>query len=151
MSKWGFDKVLRNIEEMKRDLPKVLANDALRYFNDTFVKSEWDGVKWQTPQRKIAGTKAYKYPKKGANARHTRATLVKSGRLRRDVRSSLKLATFDKIRFEVRLPYAAVHNYGLKMKNGRNMPTRKFMGQSKALSVLQKQKINLAIKKIWQA
>jgi phage gpG-like protein len=149
MSKFNFDKVQRNIEKLKRDLPIVLANDAQRFFNSSFVKQGWDGVNWITPQRKIAGTNAYKYPKKGANARHTRATLVGSGKLRRTVAQSLVSKTFQSIKFIVNLPYAAVHNEGLPIKGGR-MPQRKFMGDSETLRKLQREKINKAVKSVWQ-
>lgn len=151
MSNFNFETVLRNYERLKVELPKVLANDAVRYFNDSFKKQGWDGFKWQSPQRKIPGTYAYIYPKKGAKARHTRATLVESGRLRRAVATSNKRISFQSILFVVNLPYAEIHNEGLKMRWGGNMPKRKFMGDSRLLRKLQKEKINLALSKIWRA
>lgn len=146
MSKFNFERVKNNIEQMKRELPEILANDALRYFNDSFKKQGWEGQPWKIPQRKIAGTKAWKYPIKGAAARRTRATLVQSGDLRRTVATSLRVKTFNLIRFEVRLPYAERHNEGLS-----GMPKRKFMGDSKELRNLQRRKILAAIRQIWQA
>jgi hypothetical protein len=44
MSKFNFDKVQRNIEQLKRDLPIVLANDAQRFFNSSFVKQALIGL-----------------------------------------------------------------------------------------------------------
>lgn len=149
MSKFNFDRVQRNIEQLKRELPIVLANDAQRFFNQSFVKQGWEGHNWQTPKRKIPGTNEYKYPKKGANARHTRATLVGTGRLRRTVAGSLVSKTFQSIKFVVNLPYAAVHNEGLPIKGGK-MPQRKFMGDSETLRKLQREKINKAVKVVWQ-
>ena len=143
--KFNFDKVQQNLEQLKRELPKVLANDAVRFFNGSFTKQGWDGQRWQTPKRKIPGTYEYRYPKKNAKTRQSRAILVESGRLRRAVATSLKTVSFRAIRFVVDLPYASVHNEG-----GPKMPQRKFMGDSKTLRNLQRAKITQAIKKIWQ-
>lgn len=150
MSKLKLDKALANFQKLKQDLPKVLANDAVRFFNQSFVKGGWDGKTWQTPERKIPGTAAYKYPIKGASRRHTRATLVESGALRRAVATSLKKVSFSSTKFAVNLPYGAIHNYGLAMKSGGKMPQRKFMGDSTTLRNLQRAKIKNAIKSIWQ-
>ena len=146
MSKFNFDRVLRNIEQMKQELPKELANDTQKFFNDAFKNQAWDGQTWQTPQRRIIGTNSYKYPKKKDLGRRTRATLVRTGRLRRTVATSLKEARFERIKFVVDLPYAAVHNNG----EGK-MPQRKFIGDSATLRKLQRAKIKKVINKIWQA
>lgn len=149
-TKFNFDRVLANVDKMKQELPRVLANDAVRYFNDSFRKAGWDGQRWETPKRKIPGTYEYKYPKKNAKIRQSRAILVQSGRLRRAVATSVKLVSFNVIRFVVDLPYAAVHNEGGPIRGGK-MPRRKFMGDSKTLRNLQKAKIRTAIDKIWKA
>jgi phage gpG-like protein len=151
MSKFGFDRVLKNLEQTKKELPKVIANDAKLFFLKSFEQQGWEGVSWKQPQRKIPGTKAYKYPKKGADARHTRAILVQSGALRRAVATSLRTATWQLIRFEVNLPYAAIHNFGLKLGRGTgNMPMRKYMGDSITLRKLQRAKIDRAMGEIWR-
>lgn len=150
MSKFGFDKVLENFERTKRELPKIIANDAKNYFVKSWDAQGWDGVGWKEPQRKVPGTKAYKYPKKGADRRHTRAILVGSGALRRAVATSIKMATWDMIKFEVNLPYAKIHNEGLKLGRGTgNMPKRKFMGDSPILKKQIRAKVDTAISKIW--
>ena len=148
-SRFNFIRVIQNIREVKRVLPPILANDAKRYFLDSFRKSGWDSVPWKTPERKIPGTGAYKYPKKGADARHTRATLVQSGRLRRAVADSTREVDFNQIRFVVDLPYAAVHNYGGDLKHGK-MPQRKYMGDSPILRLQQIEKIKKVVDRIWQ-
>jgi phage gpG-like protein len=150
MSKFGFDKVIKNIEQTKKALPKVIANDTKNFFLDSWAKQGWDGKDWQVPQRKVPGTSSYKYPKKGAEARHTRATLVKTGALRRAVANSLKVCTFELIKFQVDSPYAAVHNFGLPIRGG-TMPQRQFMGDSPKLRQQQLTKINEYFNKIWQA
>lgn len=146
MSKFNFDRVLRNVEQMKQELPKELANDTQKFFNAAFVKQGWDGKTWKTPQRRIAGTNPYKYPKFKDLGRRTRATLVKTGRLRRTVATALKQASFESIKFFVDLPYASVHNNG-----EGNIPQRKFMGDSPTLRKLQRAKIKKVIDSIWQA
>jgi phage gpG-like protein len=151
MSQFKLDIILQKFNRLKQELPRVLANDALRYFNQSFVKQGWDGESWKLPQRKIPGTYAYKYPKKNAARRRTRNTLVESGNLRRKVATSLVRQSFASTKFVVALPYASIHNYGEAMRYGGNMPKRKFMGDSPTLRNLQKRKIKIAIKSIWQA
>lgn len=154
-TKFNFERVLKNIEETKRNLPKVLGNDAQLFFNASFKNQGWDGVAWKAPQRKIEGTNEFKYPIKGAARRRSRAILVGSGDLRRRVATSMRpvenSGSTQIIRWVVDLPYAAIHNYGLKMARGGNMPMRKFMGDSKKLRTLQMSKIKKAIEKIWRA
>lgn len=185
MSKFNFKTVQRNFLQMKRDLPKVIANDALRFFLDSFTKQGWDD----------GGLKKWK--KRKVNKGKNRAILVKSGRLRRDVRRSQTSATFNLIKFVVDNPYAHVHNNGYngpvaaherrsylkskvsenlglrRSKSGklverrrtatifvqgasrtvkahtRNVPMRRFMGDSKTLRKLQREKIKIAMRKIW--
>lgn len=148
-TKFKFDKVLANVNQLKQELPRVLANDAVRYFNDSFRQQGWDGQRWQTPKRKIPGTYEYEYPKKNAKTRRSRAILVQSGRLRRAVATSVRVVSFQLIRFVVDLPYAAIHNQGGPIKGGV-MPQRKFMGDSKTLRNLQRAKIKAALDKIWK-
>ena len=146
MSKFNFDKVLQNMQQLKKELPQELANDAQKFFNNAFRSQSWEGKSWQTPQRRIPGTLSYKYPKKKKLGRRTRATLVQSGRLRRTVATSLKSVRWESIKFVVDLPYADVHNEG-----GAKMPKRKFMGDAPSLKIIQRKKIKKMVNKIWQA
>ena len=132
----------RKLQSVQSSLPTVLANEGTRFFVSSFDKEGWDGKSWKVPQRKIPGTPAYKYPKNKGLGRRTRQTLVKSGKLRRAVNSSVKQKTFKKIVWNVDLPYAARHNEGL---NG--MPQRRFMGESKTLNAIFKRKIIQAYNK----
>jgi len=101
-NKFGFGRVLRNVEALKKTLPVVLANQAQNFFVDSFKKAGWDdGTVTKWPARSIENKK-----NKG------RALLVKSGKLRRAVGNSIRLKTFDKVLLTVPLPYAAVHNDG---------------------------------------
>lgn len=101
-TRFDFDRVKKNIERMKKTLPVLLANQAQNFFTDSWKKQGWDdnGVK-RWPKRKSNGKKSI-----------GRATLVKSGKLRRAVGQSIRLKSFDKIKLVVALPYAAVHNDG---------------------------------------
>jgi phage gpG-like protein len=150
-TKFGFDKMQRNFESLKRDLPVTLGNTGERFFRESFDKQEFvDEVpkKWDNVQRRIPGTPEYKYPKTKQLSRRTSAILVRTGKLRQAVNNSLKRATFQEIVFEVPLKYAPVHNYGLVMKNGSPMPERKFMGHSAVLIRKLGDKIAEALKKL---
>lgn len=104
MSKFGFDKVLKNIEMVKRQLPKMLANDTKNYFLNSFRVEAWDGKAWELPKRR---------KRKSRSSRDMSKTLVQSGKLRRAVSNSLKEATFEVIRFDVTdVKYASIHNFG---------------------------------------
>jgi len=144
MDKFNFDKIGKNLERLKHELPKVLANDTKNYFVEEFNKQEWNGTAWEQVQRKIPGTKAYKYPKKGADARHGRAILVKTGKLRRDVVNSLERADWDMIRFKVKNDYGAYHNVGTD-----KIPQRQFMGDTPKLRQRQLDKIKSYMQRIW--
>lgn len=140
MSKFKLDKVIQNINEMKMTLPKVLANDAQRFFLASFDKQGWDD----------GAIKSWKDRKKTTKKNEGKAILVGTGKLRRAVAQSAKSATFERIKFEVNLPYAAIHNEGGTLHNGGQMPKRQFMGDSKTLRNLLEKKINLAVNKIWR-
>ncbi len=101
-TKFGFDKVLNNMERLKKTLPVLLANQAQNFFVDSWRKQGWDDgsvQKWQ--------------PRKVTNKKNQgRSLLVKSGALRRAASQSIRSQTFSLIRLTVALPYAAVHNDG---------------------------------------
>lgn len=102
---------------------------AVNHFKKSFVKGGFEDKtfeQWKIPKRKL-GKKA-KETRKG-----TRATLVKSGTLKRSIRVT-KSSGYD-ISIGSDLPYAAVHNDGLKAGRGKGfiMPQRQFMGDSAQL------------------
>lgn len=150
MNKFNFSDVISRFDRVKNELPKELANEMQREYNSTFVSQSWNGSGWKTPNRKIEGTSEWKYPKKKGLGRRTSNTLVRTGALRRAVSTALKLATFEKIKFEVSLPYAQIHNEGLPMKNGKNMPKRQFIGMNSGLKNKIDKKIDKVISTIWQ-
>ena len=144
-NKFNFDKVIANLQRTKRDLPVKLANETKNYFLSSWQKQGWDGQKWQEPLRK---------KKKGGSSRNNSATLVQSGRLRRDVANSLRQATFDKIFFRVDNPYAQIHNEGgtgrAFGKHSFKMPKRQFIGQTNELRNKQIAIIKQYIGGIWR-
>lgn len=140
MNKFNFDKVIQNVNQMKQTLPKILANDAQRFFGASFSKQGWEDTSLQS----------WKPRKKETKKSSGKAILVGTGRLRRAVMQSAKEVSFERIRFEVDLPYAQILNEGGTMHNGGTMPKRQFIGDSKALRVMLEKKINLAVEKIWR-
>lgn len=135
-TKFGFMDMHYRFQQMKRTLPLQIGNMGTRHFRRSFEDQGFTDErfeKWQKPQRLIPGTSAYKYPKKNAATRHARGILVQRGFLRNAVQNSLRTFTWENISWEVSLPYAEVHNEGLEMKNGKKMPQRKFIGESKVL------------------
>lgn len=143
-TKFNFDEVKERVAKAKNALPIVIANDTKNFFVEQFNKKEWNGQAWAEVQRRIPGTNAYKYPKKGAEARHGRAILVKSGKLRRDLVNSLEQANWDKIKFTVRNDYGVYHNEG-----DDHLPKRQFVGDTAELRRRQIAKIKSFFDKIW--
>lgn len=142
--KFNFAEVKRKIELTKKQLPIVIAKETEKAFVENFAKQGFFGKAWQVPQRRIAGTSAYKYPKKRGLSRRTKPTLTLTGRLRRAVNTSTRVKTFELIKMVVSLPYAARHNDGLD-----GMPQRQFMGEHPELTKIQKGIITKFFDKVW--
>lgn len=143
MSKWNFDRVEKNFEQVKRQLPILLATQAERHFTKNFKEQGFDGAKWQEVNRRIVGTNEYKYPKTKGLTRRKKPILIGTGALRRAVSKSKKVATWRLIKLEVSLPYAENHNEGV------TLPKRQFMGDSRELRRKQRKLIIKTIDKIW--
>jgi phage gpG-like protein len=144
-NKFNFDRVVKNMDRVKRTLPPVLANQAKNEFVDSFAQQGFEGRPWKPVQRT---------GKKGSQ-RNNSAILVQSGRLRRAVANSVKQISWEHINLSIdpgEVPYAAVHNEGLRAGRGAGfmMPKRKFMGDSEQLRVKQRSKIAEYIDKIWR-
>lgn len=158
-NKFGTDKILQNIQQLKNTLPVELANQAQNFFMASWKKQGFDdgGVQsWPVPKRRIEGTEEYKYPKSKGLGRRTRATLVQSGALRRAVGMSIRSTTFEKVQLIVgdmqpsgsgvkgKFDYARYQNEGTD-----KIPKRKFMGDSATLRQMQIKKISSSIDKVW--
>lgn len=132
-NKFKFDLIAKQFKSNNLLAMRELAMANKKYFLQSFKSESWDGKKWPEVNRRIKGTKEYEYPKNKGLRRRTRTILVGKGTLRRAVNASLELITPSKVTFRVRLPYAAIHNEGLKMRNGAPMPRRQYMGESNAM------------------
>lgn len=143
-NKFNFDQLKKNFEQLKRELPIQLANQARTHFTNSFKEQGWEGKAWETPKRRIVGTPEYKYPKKKGLGRRTQKTLVKSGRLKRAVNMSVRSKTFEKIQFIVDVPYASYLNDGTK-----TIPARPFMKHSFGLKKKQVLLIKSSINKVF--
>lgn len=155
MSKFNFDAVRKNIDQVKKDLPKLMANDAQNFFLNSFRQQAWNGQSWEQVQRRDPDTKAYKYPKGKGLSRRTKPILIGTGRLRREVSNlgANARVQYFKYNFKVTLrlnnsivPYGKYHNSGAK-----NLPQRKFMGDAPALRRILRSRIDNYMRKVWNA
>jgi phage gpG-like protein len=128
----------KEVQELLRDFIRIMGIDARNHFVKNFEKQGFDDDSvhaWQ--KRKITD--------------EGRAILVKSGDLRRSIKVD-KTST-DKVVISSDLPYARIHNEGLKGKAfGKHsflMPKRRFMGFSKKLIRNLRNKLRSRINKIF--
>lgn len=153
-TKFNFEQFKKKLAQSRREALVLLSNQAQNYFLRSWKTQGFDGASWKEVNRRIEGTKAYKYPKTKGLQRRTNPILigsgykVRGGTLRRAVSNMARTAeiSHNRIRMVVDLPYAAVINEG-----GKNMPQRQFIGQTNELTKMQKEKINEVISKVWQA
>lgn len=144
-NKFKISEVIKRIDKTKRELPKVLANQAQNYFVMSWRKQGFNGNKWQEVKRRIAGTNEYKYPKTKGLSRRRKDILINTGRLRRDVANSVVVANWNKVQLVIQANYAKYHNEGTN-----RIPQRQFVGQTKELTAKQLQTIDDYFKKVWQ-
>jgi hypothetical protein len=148
-NKFHTGKILENIKKMKADVPVKLANMTQRFFLASFTEQGWGGDgglnKWKEVKRRQPRTPEYKYPKTKQLSRRTSPILVRTGKLRRAVSNSIRLATFEKIQLVVPLEYAKYQNDGTT-----RITKRKFMGDGVALRKKQKALILNEMAKVWQ-
>ena len=153
MHRFNLQQVKANLERTKRELPMKLSAQAENHFAESFTKGGLDEYKWKEVNRRIDGTKEYKYKPKGISesAWHSNPILVGTGTLRRKVAKSAVERTFQRIRLQVDLPYASIHNEGGQA--GRNhtstIPARPFMKQTTTLTSMQTELIREYMDKIW--
>lgn len=153
MNRFNFQQVKANLERTKRELPIKLSAQAENHFAEAFTKGGLDEYKWKEVNRRIDGTKEYKYKPKGISllANRSNPILVGQGTLRRKVAKSAVERTWQRIRLAVDLPYAAIHNEGGQA--GRNhattIPARPFMKQTAVLTTMQTALIRQYMDKIW--
>lgn len=153
--RWRFDEALRNLKSVEMRVPGLLARQAQDYFTNSFRKSRLgEEYKWPEVQRRIAGTKAYKYPPKGSRLtawRHN-PILVGNAVLMKKVASSIREVSWRRIRLVVDgLEYAEIHNEGGYAGRGHKarIPKRSYMKQTRELTNKQIDLIKRETIKIW--
>lgn len=119
-------KILKQIEAFKPQLNKIVDASgvlAVNHFTKSFANQ---GFTDESISRWL--------PRKRAERGKNRAILVKSGRLRRSLRSKRFGSLAVKIMTDV--PYASVHNNGERSGRGKGfkMPKRQFIGYSGQLN-----------------
>lgn len=127
----------QKFEQLKRNLPRQIAALCVSFFLDAFRKEGWtdEGFRrWKPRQAK----RTVKRSGQGRNI------LVKSGRLRREVGSSIKMATWNRIRFEVNVPYAHIHNAGFVGQESVESYTRRIKGEVQVFSTRTKRRTTVS-------
>ncbi len=148
--KFKFGQLKKNIEQMKRELPILLANQAQNYFVGAFGKHGFDKKQWKDVKRHDTSTPEYKYPIALRARKLSSPILVgvykgrSGGTLRRAVSNSIQRATFTSVLLKVDLPYAAAQNEG-----SGDIPARPFMAKSAELTKMHQQKIKNYMGKLW--
>jgi phage gpG-like protein len=136
-------KILKDIQAFKPQLEKVV--DAMgvlaaNHFTTSFRNQGFTDESLQSWQ-----------PRKRTERSRmgNRAILVKSGRLRRSIRS--KRFGFLSVKILTDVPYASVHNNGERSGRGRGfkMPKRQFIGYSGVLNRKIISKLDVTIKRIF--
>jgi len=136
-------KILKDIQAFKPQLEKVV--DAMgvlaaNHFTTSFRNQGFTDESLQSWQ-----------PRKRTERSRmgNRAILVKSGRLRRSIRS--KRFGFLSVKILTDVPYASVHNNGERSGRGRGfkMPKRQFIGYSGVLNRKIIAKMDVTIKRIF--
>lgn len=120
--KFDFDKVLREFQKKRSQLPRMIAKEAVNFSNDAFRRGGWTDDTFDP-------WVARKRPNKADRATgRRRALLVDSGNLRRSIRASK--TSFNEIRIGAYgIAYATYHNQGTD-----KMAKRKFLGKSAVLN-----------------
>lgn len=144
----------RRLQKAHRNVPKIAAIEAERYFTRSFREEKWEGKKWEPLKD---GDKAKRSDRRGL--------LVKSGRLMRGFQRGYAMGKYA-VAVVNATPYAPVHNEGLRVRGVQNvrahhrrqgnsrtqvsshtrkvdfkMPQRQFMGNSAQLNKLIRRKI----------
>jgi phage gpG-like protein len=136
-------KILKDLQAFKPQLEKVV--DAMgvlaaNHFTTSFRNQGFTDESLQSWQ-----------PRKRTERSRmgNRAILVKSGRLRRSIRS--KRFGFLSVKILTDVPYASVHNNGERSGRGRGfkMPKRQFIGYSGVLNRKIISKLDVTIKRIF--
>jgi len=134
IGKFEFKENLRDFTIFKRKVPNLLAENTVNHFQEGFRRGGY-----QTDNSSSGWNK-----RKAGAKRNTRAILVDSGLLHRDIKK--RIATFKMIivgTSNLTNAYADRHNRGLS-----GMPKREFIGDSKKLDKSNEDIINKQMAKV---
>lgn len=143
----SFQKKLRHIQtripQMVRRLPNIAKVEGLDFIHDNFKQRGFETApdkykKWKS--RKRSTLRSYT---SGKNKGKQHGMLQKTSKLRRSWDNETT-STATQVAFTSSLPYAAVHNEGLKAGKppGFKMPQRQMIGPSKALDIRIERKLD---------
>lgn len=146
MDDFNFAEQILAMAKLRETLPiKIAALSRNHFLNNWRLQGFETENGWKIPERKIEGTKEWKYVKK--KSWRESATLVNTGKLRRGVNNSIASQTMDLIKLEVNdeeVAYAKFNNEG-----GGNLPQRKFMGESEILNLKIEELIDKELEKVF--
>ena len=141
--KFNFGKMIQRLQEAKYSLPSALAQAGQLFFQRNFDKQKWDGVRWE--KRNYKNTKAGKYYADKMEAAG-KPILVASGKLRQAIQNTVRDFNWHQITWAVdsaTVDYAKYLNFGTD-----KMVARQFMGTSKELNGVFKDKIKKAFDRV---
>ena len=136
---FNFAQKTAEFKKMKRTLPVVIANMAVKHYRANFRLGgfvDQSLVKWKARSTKDKSDRSRR------NRNNPRAILVKTGHLRNSIRA--RVADWRKIELGAYgVPYAVFHNKGMKPN-----PKRQFIGRSRKLEKAIRARINKEMTKV---
>lgn len=105
-----YQQIQQRLAQTIRELPAIVANEAVNFTLDNFEREAWLGNTSEPWQKRKNPTKW------GKRDETDRALLVKTGKLKRSIRSRTEEDRAFLIAGGADVPYARVHNEGFKGK-----------------------------------
>lgn len=112
---------------LHNDVPGIIAETAIEYFKERFVKADWDGKPWQPFKNKS------REPKRGTLMKRSPGGLMST--------INAPIISAAKVRVSAgssRVPYARVHNEGLRVRAVQYVKphhNNNFMGKGKRVQI----------------
>lgn len=108
MDTHALDEMVKKLQQVKPKLPAIAGNEMVNFALDNFRRQGFQGASFQPWKKRKSPTKWGSKPK-----RNGRALLILTSRLKRSVR--VVRANWNIIAVGSDVPYAKVHNNGLRM------------------------------------
>jgi phage gpG-like protein len=148
MSKFGFEKMISNMPDIKMSVVRRLSSETQKYFAATFPNQGIEGKSWQEVQRRIKGTVSYAIATR--DDRRRKILYGKSGELKRKTADSEYDISLQGFTLLNPLPYATIQNEGGVNGRGAYVPPRPFMIQTGELTRMQLRILLEETGKVWQ-